>query len=356
MSKILFSLLRSIAYGLAAAMIWLIFFSNTPLLFTSAEQAKAEPVSYARAVRSAAPAVVNVYTKATSADPRSYQNRTIQRQELGSGVIMNAQGYILTNYHVVYGADQISVALQDGRVFDAVLIGQDQLTDLAVLYVEASNLPVIPQDASIDPQVGDLVLAIGNPFNLGQAITQGVISATGRAGLSPANGYADFMQMDAAINAGNSGGALINSNGTLVGINTAAFQRQRNQDIQGIFFAVPYKLANSVLQKLIQHGRVIRGYLGVSGDPVVNQAGEPLISTAQTLYGVRITSIEPLSPAAIAGIKTGDILRQINGVQLSSVHHALDIIAETAPNSTLNMLVDRQGQNLTIPVVIQELN
>ncbi|WP_337842838.1 trypsin-like peptidase domain-containing protein [Rheinheimera sp.] len=356
MPKILFSLLRSIAYGLAAAMIWLIFFSNTPLRFTSAEQAKAEPVSYARAVRSAAPAVVNVYTKATSADPRSYQNRTIQRQELGSGVIMNAQGYILTNYHVVYGADQISVALQDGRVFDAVLIGQDQLTDLAVLYVEASNLPVIPQDASIDPQVGDLVLAIGNPFNLGQAITQGVISATGRAGLSPANGYADFMQMDAAINAGNSGGALINSNGTLVGINTAAFQRQRNQDIQGIFFAVPYKLANSVLQKLIQHGRVIRGYLGVSGDPVVNQAGEPLISTAQTLYGVRITSIEPLSPAAIAGIKTGDILRQINGVQLSSVHHALDIIAETAPNSTLNMLVDRQGQNLTIPVVIQELN
>ncbi len=145
---------------------------------------------------------------------------------------MNAQGYVLTNYHVVYGADQISVALQDGRVFDAVLIGQDQLTDLAVLYVEADNLPVIPQDASLEPQVGDVVLAIGNPFNLGQAITQGVISATGRAGLSPANGYADFMQMDAAINAGNSGGALINSNGVLVGINTAAFQRQRNQDIQ----------------------------------------------------------------------------------------------------------------------------
>lgn len=356
MPKFLLSLLRSIAYGLAAAMVWLFFFSNASFLSNSSVQTKAEPVSYARAVRSAAPAVVNVYTKATSTDPRSYQNRTIQRQELGSGVIMNAQGYILTNYHVVYGADQISVALQDGRVFDAVLIGQDQLTDLAVLYVEANNLPVIPQDASIDPKVGDVVLAIGNPFNLGQAITQGVISATGRAGLSPANGYADFMQMDAAINAGNSGGALINSNGTLVGINTAAFQRQRNQDIQGIFFAVPYKLANSVLQKLIQHGRVIRGYLGVSGDPVVNQAGEPLISTAQTLYGVRITGIEPLSPAAIAGMKTGDILRQINGVQLSSVHHALDIIAETAPNTTLNMLVDRQGQNLTIPVVIQELN
>jgi len=355
-SNLLLSLLRAGAYGLAVAMLWLLFFSKEPLLWSSKEPQKAEPVSYSRAVRSAAPAVVNVYTRSTTVDPRSYQNRTISRRELGSGVIMNSQGYILTNYHVVYGADEIEVALQDGRFFNAVLIGQDQLTDLAVLYVEANNLPVIPQNPSIEPQVGDVVLAIGNPFNLGQSITQGVISATGRAGLSPANGYADFMQMDAAINAGNSGGALINSNGTLVGINTAAFQRQRNQDIQGIFFAVPYKLANSILQKLIQHGRVIRGYLGVNADAVVNQSGDPMVSTAQTLYGVRITAVEPLSPAAIAGLQVGDIVRQIDNVKLSSVHHALDIIAETAPDTKLEFLVDREGKNLKVPVVIRELN
>ncbi|MBY0418992.1 MAG: trypsin-like peptidase domain-containing protein, partial [Pararheinheimera sp.] len=184
MPKLLISLLKSVAYGLALAMLWLAFFNQNQGLSLNFWQQKEQlpaPVSYSKAVRAAAPAVVNVYTKSTTQDPRSYQNRTIERQELGSGVIMNAQGYVLTNYHVVYGADQISVALQDGRVFDAVLIGQDQLTDLAVLYVEADNLPVIPQDASLEPQVGDVVLAIGNPFNLGQAITQGVISATGRA-------------------------------------------------------------------------------------------------------------------------------------------------------------------------------
>lgn len=337
-------------------MIWLLFFSKSPLQFFSSKPTQAEPVSYAKAVRSAAPAVVNIYTKSTTLNPRSYQNRTIERQELGSGVIMNAQGYILTNYHVVYGADQIAVALQDGRVFDAVLIGQDQLTDLAVLYVEASNLPVIPQDPTIEPQVGDVVLAIGNPLNLGQAITQGVISATGRVGLAPTSSYADFMQMDAAINAGNSGGALINSNGTLVGINTSVFQRQRHQDIQGIFFAVPYKLANNVLQKLINHGRVIRGYLGVGGDPIVNQAGEPMISTAQRLYGIRINSVEALSPAALGGLKVGDILLQIDGTQLTSMHHALDIIAETPAKTTLQISIERQGQLLTLPILIQELH
>lgn len=359
MPKLLISLLKSVAYGLALAMLWLGFFNQNQGLSLNFWQQKEQlpaPVSYSKAVRAAAPAVVNVYTKSTTQDPRSYQSRTIERQELGSGVIMNAQGYVLTNYHVVYGADQISVALQDGRVFDAVLIGQDQLTDLAVLYVEADNLPVIPQDASLEPQVGDVVLAIGNPFNLGQAITQGVISATGRAGLSPANGYADFMQMDAAINAGNSGGALINSNGVLVGINTAAFQRQRNQDIQGIFFAVPYRLASNVLQKLIKNGRVIRGYLGVSGDPVVNPAGDLMISTAQTLFGVKISAIEPLSPAAIAGLQVGDVLQKINGETLTSVHHALDLIAETAPDTTLQMSIERGGKTLTVPVVIRELN
>ncbi len=247
-----FFLLKSIAYGLAAALVWLLFFQqdgqlNLRDLFRTQDNMPAA-ISYAKAVRAAAPAVVNVYTVTTQQDPRSYQRRIIRNESLGSGVIMRADGYILTNYHVVNGADQIVVALQDGRQLEAMLIGQDRMTDLAVLYVAAENLPVIPQQAEIEPQVGDLVLAIGNPLNLGQSITQGIISATGRAGLST-NNYTDFMQMDAAINAGNSGGALVNSNGILVGINTAAFQRQRNLEVQGIFFAVPYRLAHTVMGK-----------------------------------------------------------------------------------------------------------
>ncbi|MDX5406123.1 MAG: trypsin-like peptidase domain-containing protein [Chromatiaceae bacterium] len=311
------------------------------------------PVSYSRAVRRAAPAVVNVYTRSTLVDPRALRPRTIERQELGSGVIMSSQGYILTNYHVVYGADYIEVALQDGRMLEAVLIGQDELTDLAVLYVQADNLPVIPQDNKLEPQVGDVVLAIGNPLNLGQTITQGIISANGNNGLS-SRGYIDFMRMDAAINRGNSGGALVNTNGTLVGINAAAFQLE-NQDIQGIFFAVPYTLAVNVMQKLIKQGRVTRSHLGVSGDAVINAAGERLISSGQVLYGLSITAVNANGPAAEAGLQVGDILLKIGGQRFDSVQQALNMIAETPPNSTLPLTVDRSGQLLTINAVVREL-
>lgn len=304
-------------------------------------------------MRRAAPAVVNVYTRSTLVDPRSLRPRTIERQELGSGVVMSSQGYILTNYHVVYGADHIEIALQDGRWLEAVLIGQDELTDLAVLYVQAENLPVIPQDTELDPQVGDVVLAIGNPLNLGQTITQGIISANGNTGLS-SRGYIDFMRMDAAINRGNSGGALVNSNGTLVGINAAAFQLE-NQDIQGIFFAIPYKLALNVMQKLIKHGKVTRSHLGVSGDAVVNAAGDRLISSGQTLYGLSITSVNANGPAAEAGLQTGDIILEIAGKRFSSVQQALNMIAETAPNSELMLTIDRNNQQLDIKAVTREL-
>ena len=353
--KPLIFILRSVAYGLAVALLWLLFFQQggQNLISQLLQPASPEPVaiSYAKAVRAAAPAVVNVYTITTQQDPRSYQRRVIQNQSLGSGVIMRADGYILTNYHVVNGADQIVVALQDGRQLEAVLIGQDRLTDLAVLYVKADNLPVIPQQTDIEPQVGDLVLAIGNPLNLGQSITQGIISATGRAGLST-NNYTDFMQMDAAINAGNSGGALVNSNGILVGINTAAFQRQRNLEVQGIFFAVPYKLAFTVMDKLISHGRVTRGYLGINGEPVINPAGERQYSTAQHFYGMKITEVENLGPAAVSGLLADDILLEIAGVSLTSVNQALDIVAEAPPEQDVNILIERQGQRMVIPTRI----
>ena len=351
-------LLKSTLYGLALAFIllWLMPSVNLPAFHGFNGQDASDdpaPVSYARAVRRAAPAVVNVYTRSTLVDPRALRPRTIERQELGSGVIMSGQGYILTNYHVVYGADYIEVALQDGRMLDAVLIGQDELTDLAVLYVQADNLPVIPQDDKLEPQVGDVVLAIGNPLNLGQTITQGIISANGNNGLS-SRGYIDFMRMDAAINRGNSGGALVNTNGTLVGINAAAFQLE-NQDIQGIFFAVPYTLAVNAMQKLIKQGRVTRSHLGVSGDAVINAAGERLISSGQVLYGLSITAVNANGPAAEAGLQVGDILLKIAGQRFDSVQQALNMIAETPPNSTLPLTVDRSGQLITINAVVREL-
>jgi|JI7StandDraft_1071085.scaffolds.fasta_scaffold02526_6 serine protease DegS len=349
-TNFLLLIFKSVAYGLALALIYLLVAPAGQLQLSHLFQpAETEPaaVSYARAVRAAAPAVVNVYTRSTQLDERSYERRVIQNQSLGSGVIMRSDGYIVTNYHVVHGADQIVVALQDGRQLDALLIGQDQMTDLAVLKVEAEDLPVIPQNPDLAPQVGDLVLAIGNPLNLGQSITQGIISATGRAGLST-NSYTDFMQMDAAINEGNSGGALVNSNGVLVGINTAAFQRQRNLEVQGIFFAVPYRLASTVMQKLIKHGRVVRGALGMNGIPVINATGERQVSTGQPFYGVLIDQVEPFGPADTAGLQQGDILLQVDQKTLTSVSQALDIVAETEPGSEIDLLIERQGQKLTL--------
>jgi len=354
---LLLFLIKSIAYGLALAFLLLLLFPNLTgghfsFWQTHAEEQENAPVSYHRAVRRAAPAVVNVYTRSRIVDPRSLRPRTIERQELGSGVIMSAQGYILTNYHVVYGADHIEIALQDGRILEAVLIGQDEISDLAVLYVRADGLPVIPQDPNIEPQVGDVVLAIGNPLNLGQTITQGIISANGNTGLS-SRGYPDFMRMDAAINKGNSGGALVNSNGTLVGINAAAFQVQ-NQDIQGIFFAVPYQLARNIMEKLIKQGRVTRSYLGVSGQAVVNAAGDPLFSSGQALYGLALTEVTAGGPAAIAGLQVGDIILEIAGQRFQSMQQALNFIAETLPDSELQILIDRNGQQLTIPTQVRE--
>ncbi len=351
LSQFLQSIFRSIIYGLAIAFLWLVLFQpQSPFNFRnliSQDAAEQPAISYSKAVRAAAPAVVNIYTRSIKYDVQSFQQRMIQNQSLGSGVIMSAEGYILTNYHVVSGADQIVVALQDGRQLDAVLIGQDSVTDLAVLFVEAKNLPVIPQQADIEPQVGDLVLAIGNPLNLGQSITQGIVSGTGRAGLG-SNSYSDLMQMDAAINQGNSGGALVNSNGVLVGINTAAFQRQRNIEVQGIFFAVPYKLAHTVMLKLIKHGKVVRGYLGMRGLPVINAAGERQISTGQQFYGVLVEVVEPFGPADQSGLQQGDIILAINKTPLNSVNQALDIVAEAEPDTVLELSIERKGQKMTI--------
>lgn len=251
-------------------------------------------VSYSSAVKIASPAVVNVYNRNFSAS-----NGMFEVNNLGSGVIMSSNGYILTNKHVIQNADQIIIALQNGLIStEAKLVGDDSLTDLAVLKIEAENLPTIPQNPDRKIEVGDVVLAIGNPLNLGQSITQGIVSAIGRNTLTE-SGRQNFIQTDVSINQGNSGGALINSAGELIGINTLRLGKNTNELSEGLNFAIPINLANQIMHKIIKDGRVIRGYFGVSTD---------LIDTAKIQgyeKGVIIASVAENGPAAKAGIDSG---------------------------------------------------
>ena len=318
--------------------------NNTLALWKLIPEKSSQPtaLSYAKAVSLAGPAVVNIYTRDIQSTPK-YGEYPTSNVRLGSGVIMDSRGYILTNFHVVQNANLISVWLQNGQQFAAELIGYDIYTDLAVLKVDAVNLPVIPQKTDLTSFAGDVVLAIGNPLNLGQTVTQGIISATGRNGLSSTS-YLEFLQMDAAINEGNSGGALINSNGDLVGINSRQFSNPQ-LNIQGIFFAVPYQLAKKVMQKIISHGRVTRGWLGVVANRYINE-----------FKGFIIDQVTPGSPAHLAGLLPGDIVYQIGEHQINSITHALDIVAETKPNTSLMFKVYRQKRQLDIPVTIIEYN
>jgi len=291
-------------------------------------------------VAAAGASVVNIYSTAILKNPR-YGQQSRENTRLGSGVIMDAGGYILTNFHVVQNADLIQVLLQNGQILAAELIGFDLYTDLAVLKVNAENLPVIPQNKNLSSLSGDIVLAIGNPLNLGQTVTQGIVSATGRTGLSNTS-YQKFLQMDAAINEGNSGGALINTNGELVGINSRQFT-DKQLNIQGIFFAVPYKLAYKIMLKIIEYGRVTRGWLGVDARNYENN-----------FKGLVIDKITPNSPALRAGLLAGDIIYQIGDTAINSIVQALDIVAETKPGKVLVLKVYRKNQRLDINVTIVE--
>ncbi|GLQ88553.1 S1C family serine protease [Dyella flagellata] len=277
------------------------------------------PFSYADAVAKAAPSVVNIYANkvVTEQAVRMFTDPLMQQlfggtpagppvarreQNLGSGVIVSADGYVLTNYHVIANADDIQVLLYDGRVAKAKLVGADEETDLAVLKVEAGNLPVIQMADPKKLRVGDVVLAIGNPLNLNQTVTMGIISAIGRqlSNSSPE----DFIQTDAAINLGNSGGALVNSNGDLVGINTLLIGKAANAE--GIGFAIPVDTATNVLRQLIATGHVIRGWLGANYGfvPVAADSGLP----AAAARGAQVTDVYASGPAAAAGIQPHDIL------------------------------------------------
>ena len=253
---------------------------------------------------------------------------------LGSGVIVRPDGYILTNNHVIAQADQIVVALHDGRRAEAKVVGTDPDTDLAVIKIELEQLPVLPFKLSGN-EVGDVVLAIGNPFGVGQTVTQGIISATGRSDLG-INTYEDFIQTDAAINPGNSGGALIDVAGNLIGVNTAIFSQTGGS--LGIGFAIPAKICQQVMNAILKDGRVVRGWLGISLLPTERNDVQPKES------GVVVAEVLENGPAAKAGIQRGDKIIKVNNEVITSASHLINFVALQAPNSTVQIEVERAGK------------
>jgi serine protease Do len=270
---------------------------------------------------------------------------------LGSGVVVSPDGYILTNNHVVDGATDVRVTLPDRREFKARVIGTDPKTDIAVVKIDASNLPVITVGNSAKMQIGDAVLAIGNPYGVGQTVTMGIVSATGRAGLGIED-YEDFIQTDASINPGNSGGALVNDRGELIGINTAILAPGSGGN-QGIGFAVPVNLARNVMDQIVTHGSVQRAYLGVTIQEVT-----PAIAKAIGLpspEGALVGDVSPNSPAQKAGIQSGDVILSMNGTQIAESNQLRMNVSMMNPGQTVNLKIFRNGQTSNITAQVGEL-
>lgn len=328
---------------LAGVMVAFVMMLTQPELLTRSSSFSQAPVSYSNAVSKAAPAVVNIYTAKVIAKPinplfnnpvlreflRDYLPDKGDKQiqtSLGSGVIMTADGYILTNYHVIKEADEIQVLIQDGRHIIAEVVGVDAETDLALLQIQLKTLPIISISDSSRLRVGDIAMAIGNPFGVGQAVTQGIVSATGRSDLGIAT-FENFIQTDAAINPGNSGGALINAFGELIGINTAIYSKSGGS--QGIGFAIPVNLAMQTMKQLITYGHTVRGWLGIA---IQNYPEE---------QGVLITHIVKGGPADQVGIKPGDVIKNIDNTVIYDYRNVLNLISEITPGSDVNMTIAR---------------
>ncbi|HEX6638474.1 MAG TPA: trypsin-like peptidase domain-containing protein [Steroidobacteraceae bacterium] len=317
--------------------------------------------SYAEAVERAAPAVVNIYTARLvteriqpnaieelfgDARPR-YRQRL--EQSLGSGVIVDREAHVITNHHVIATADLIRAQLADGRVADARIVGRDPETDLAILQLDLKkNVPVMPIGHSSRVRVGDIVLAIGNPVGLSQTVTQGIVSATGRGQLGVAT-FENFIQTDAPINVGNSGGALINANGDLIGINTAVLAK--NLGVEGIGFAIPVDLARGVMKEIMEKGRVVRGWIGIVPADV-DQIEARRFNLPQA--GVVVAKLYVGSPAAVVGMEPRDIILTVNGVKVASAQDALTRIANARPGTKVKITGIRGAEKFSSDVEVTE--
>ncbi len=314
--------------------------------------AQAGPVSYAAAVDRAAPAVANLYSTRLVSKPgnplvqdplfRRYFGSDLPQQKrlessLGSAVIITADGYLLTNNHVIAGAEQITVALKDGRETRARLVGSDPETDLAVLKIDLPDLPFITLGDSDALRIGDVTLAIGNPLGVGQTVTMGIVSATGRNQLG-LNTYEDFIQTDAAINMGNSGGALVDAHGNLIGINTAIL----SGGSQGIGFSIPSRLATEVMQAIVTHGRVIRGWLGIEVQALTPELAESF--GLQGRPGIVVAAVYRDGPAQRAGLLPGDLILSIDGKPASNGRLSMHQVARTQPGQKVSIDVLRNGE------------
>jgi len=321
------------------------------------------PGSYAEAAKRAVPAVVHIFTSQDIKGSRHpfindpifrhffgdrFGEGSQRRSGLGSGVVVSPEGYILTNYHVIDGADEIEVAHNDGRKYKAQVVGADPESDLAVLRIPADHkLPVIAFGSSDSLRVGDVVLAIGNPFGVGQTVTSGIVSALGRSHLG-INTFENFIQTDAAINPGNSGGALVDSNGYLVGINTAIYSQTGGS--MGIGFAIPVSLAKTVMEQIVRNGTVTRGWVGIEVQEITPELAESF--KLATTQGALIAGVMRGGPADKAGIRPGDVLTQVAGKRVQDAQAMLELIAALEPGKNARFDLKRESRDVAVDVTI----
>lgn len=343
--------------------------NNAPINNGAASNSAAPVGSYADVVSRVSPAVITIHSEMRVRAPQQYpfmddpmfrqffgdrvpqQQPEQRRSGLGSGVIISTDGYILTNHHVIDGAEQVKVDLNDGRTLDAKVVGSDPPSDLAVLKIDATNLPVLALGDSDKVRVGDVVLAIGNPLGIGQTVTMGIIGAKGRqTGLSSGS-FEDFLQTDASINQGNSGGALVSTNSELVGINSQILSPSGGSI--GIGFAIPSNMARTVTDTLVKTGKVRRGQLGIT---VVKLNTDPARELGiKETKGVGVALVQPGSPAERAGLKKGDVITGFNGAEVTDPNVFRNLVASTTPGSAVTLNVLRDGRQLEIRATLGEL-
>ncbi|RLA04326.1 MAG: hypothetical protein DRQ47_03545 [Gammaproteobacteria bacterium] len=344
--KLIGFIIRSVVMGMIAALFLFTFFPHlmSPVTVSPEKPAPAKlPLSFADAIQQTSKSVVNIRT--LDPEPKKRNTQSMVNIGMGSGVIISAQGYIVTNYHVISKADEIAIELADGRRTIANIIGFDAATDLAVLKITMDNLPSIEMKPDVKVQVGDVALVIGNPFGVGQSVSMGIVSATGRRFLGLSE-YEDYIQTDAAVNLGNSGGALINTNGDLLGISSAYFTFGTKT---GISFAIPTSLAMGVIEQIIFNGRVIRGWLGFEAGPI-SKAGREKFGGA----GYIIIGISPGGPADIAGLKVNDIITGVGNGSVGSITNLHNMIAESKPGSEIEINLKRNNQPMSLKVMVKE--